>query len=202
MAKTRTATAIDLINEFGISVYEASKRAGLSPSAVYVALSSQRYLDSFHREVITPENREKLRTSFEKKFRVTPGCWIWTGTKGPKKYGIFSACGKNHVASRISYEMYKTTIPKGNVIMHMCDNPSCVNPDHLQSGTHSDNANDKVSKNRHAYGEFSPSAKLNDEKVRAIRADPRHYTVIALDYDVAAPTIRAVQLRKSWSHLK
>lgn len=88
-------------------------------------------------------------------------CWIWTGSRCPKGYGIFHAPGysktggKSVKAHAFSYEIHFGKIPaKGNgsfvrmFICHHCDNPSCVNPDHLFLGTNSDNQRDRKKKGR------------------------------------------------------
>jgi hypothetical protein len=83
----------------------------------------------------------------------TSGCWIWKGSTTTRGYGQFYS-GKMHVAHRFSYEHYKGQIPEGLIIRHVvCDNPLCVNPDHLEPGTHQDNSDDKVAKGRQATGE-------------------------------------------------
>ncbi len=89
-----------------------------------------------------------LQERFEAKFYVTPGCWIWT--KGSSHgYGSFRINGKSRPAHRVSYELYVGSIPEGQVVRHKCDNPPCVNPDHLILGTQGDNMRDAVERSRH-----------------------------------------------------
>ncbi len=66
------------------------------------------------------------------------GCWHWTGAKTDKGYGRFYLNGNKH-AHRISYELLIGPIPNGLVIDHLCRNPSCVNPAHLEPVTHVEN---------------------------------------------------------------
>lgn len=86
------------------------------------------------------------------KIRKRPGkCWPWSGNKAWGGYGKFIYLdGPATTAHRASWEVYnKKKAPKGMVICHRCDNPPCVNPDHLFLGTHKDNAMDMVAKQRH-----------------------------------------------------
>lgn len=90
--------------------------------------------------------------------RFTPepmsGCWLWDRELNHYGYGMIpTLTGKRYRlrAHRVSWELHFGEIPKGLVIMHKCDTPSCVNPEHLALGTHADNVADKVKKRRHHY---------------------------------------------------
>jgi len=98
---------------------------------------------------------ETLQQRFEGKFRVTPGCWPWTGSKTLKGYGQLRWKYNSLVASRVSYELYVGPIPEGLMVRHRCDNPSCVNPDHLELGTAADNSADMVQRGRHNNGSLA-----------------------------------------------
>lgn len=76
------------------------------------------------------------------------GCWVWTGRRHPFGYGLISRNGKPYNAHRLSYEMHVGPITDGLWVLHRCDNPPCVNPDHLFLGTQSDNMQDCKIKGR------------------------------------------------------
>lgn len=77
------------------------------------------------------------------------GCWPWTGGRLPFGYGIFQMGTGPKKAHRVSWAMAHGSVPEDLLVLHRCDNPPCVNPDHLFLGTHADNASDKMKKGRH-----------------------------------------------------
>lgn len=89
---------------------------------------------------------------FWSKVQKTDSCWLWKGAKNQFGYGFFRLGSRNEVAHRVSYNWIKGEIPSGLLVLHTCDNPSCVNPDHLFIGTHSDNMRDMYRKKRHKGG--------------------------------------------------
>lgn len=90
------------------------------------------------------------------------GCWLWTASVLHFGYGGISVGGKTMRAHRLSYQVYKGKIPNGLKVLHKCDTPLCINPDHLYLGTHEDNMRDMRIRNRTngAKGEDHPDAKL------------------------------------------
>lgn len=94
-----------------------------------------------------------------------------------------------------------TRVPIGMVVMHTCDNPRCVNPDHLRIGTQRDNIIDSIQKGR--YNTFGIQ-KLNAEQVREIRALSKQglrQKDIAVRFHIARNTVSGIVNRKSWDHL-
>jgi len=80
------------------------------------------------------------------------GCWIFAGARLPKGYGKIGVGSRGEgwmLAHRASYECFVGPVPEGMCVLHRCDNPSCVNPDHLFLGTKSDNTQDCIKKGRH-----------------------------------------------------
>ena len=79
-------------------------------------------------------------------------CWIWKGTKQKNGYGRIKVDGKSLLAHRLSYELNMSKIPNGLWVLHKCDNPKCVNPNHLFLGNRSDNMKDAFKKGRMIWG--------------------------------------------------
>ena len=101
------------------------------------------------------------------------GCWNWQRYKNHDGYGYQHWGKRMQRAHRLSYEAYNGSIPKRLHILHICDNPSCVNPEHLQAGTHLENMQDMAAKGRGngkgVSGEKHWYAKLTWVEVREIR---------------------------------
>lgn len=107
---------------------------------------------------------DNVRKRFEDKFYITPGCWIWTGSRNADGYGHFRY-GEIVKAHRFSYEMYVGEIPRGLLIRHRCANPSCVNPEHLVPGTYKENMDDRDFHQNTARGERNGKTKMTDADV-------------------------------------
>lgn len=136
-----------------------------------------------------------LKQRFEVKFRVTPGCWLWTGSRFAGGYGGIRDGDRVLRAHRVSYELYRGQIPEGLHVMHRCDNPLCVNPDHLSIGTHQDNMTDMYSKGRRiaASGLHNGAAKLGEEGYRRILASNLPSLKLAPLIGVSASRIRQIR---------
>ncbi len=85
---------------------------------------------------------------FWPKVSKTPTCWIWMGAHNEDGYGLIYIEGKMIAAHRMSWELSNGPIPPSASILHKCDNPPCVNPDHLYAGTQSDNVHDMLARGR------------------------------------------------------
>ena len=88
---------------------------------------------------------------FWDKVEKTDGCWVWTASKNRQGYGYFRFDGKMRKAHRMAWLFAIGEIPEGMMVCHSCDNPSCVNPEHLWLGTGQDNMDDMNTKGRHGF---------------------------------------------------
>lgn len=134
------------------------------------------------------------------------GCWIWLGASKANGYGHMWDGSRLEIAHRLSYRLFVGSIPDGHVVMHRCDMPCCVNPDHLTTGTPYDNMHDCIDKGRARRGRFigetNPAAKLTLADILAIRSEPRKYGYrqrLAARYGVAPGTISQIVSGETWS---
>lgn len=138
---------------------------------------------------------------FWNKVVKSSNCWKWTGAKFRGGYGNY----RGNCAHRFSYELKNGKIPKGLVACHTCDNPICVNPEHIFIGTHAQNVLDKVRKGRHPIGSKTYNSKLNEKLVIEIRKKytPRKYSMYRLskEYKVSVMVICDIIHRKRWKHV-
>jgi hypothetical protein len=145
---------------------------------------------------------------------AAPGdCWEWTGSRARFGYGRFNLrhydqpSAKNGYAvqaHRLSWEFAHGPIPPGLWVLHRCDNPPCVRPDHLFLGTVGDNVRDAVAKGRLTYEWVAgrqPKAKLTPDQVRLIRALSESGTSrneLARLFGVTPGTVRLLVQRRTW----
>ena len=156
--------------------------------------------------------RIPLIDRFEAKYIPEPnsGCWLWTAYCDVDGYGRLTKMpdenphGKRwpYGAHHIAYELFCGPVPEGMQVLHQCDVPCCVNPDHLFLGTNASNMADKVAKGRQAQGALTCSSnKLTETQILAIRADPRQHKEIAADFGVSWSNVSMIKARKTWRHV-
>lgn len=151
-----------------------------------------------------------IKERFEEKFTRTETCWIWNRLHKGRRYGQFRVGNKMMAAHRVSWTLHVGEIPKNIIIRHKCDNPRCVNPEHLELGTQQDNMKDMTSRNRQSKGEHRPNSKLLDAQIIEIRqlyatglyscADLAILYSLPV-YQRSCSTIRSIVSRKTWRHL-
>lgn len=130
------------------------------------------------------------------------GCWIWNGHLSEKGYGKFNIKSKQRIAHRVSYELFNGELKEGFFVCHQCDNPSCVNPEHLFLGTPENNVQDMLNKNRQAKGEKIARSKLTWNDVQEIRrlwnTGKYLYVDLARKFDYSAQNITKIIQNEIW----
>jgi hypothetical protein len=142
---------------------------------------------------------------FWSKVKITDffNCWIWQAGYFSNGYGAYCYNAKTRRAHRVAWEFTYGPIPKGKIVMHICDNPKCVNPNHLRIGTNRENSTDAIKKGRIPKGQRHPLAKLTADNVLEIRnrvATGISKGELAEHYGVAKGTIQDV-ITRSWQHI-
>lgn len=140
------------------------------------------------------------------KYVVDPnGCWICTSHKPDKAgYFVLSVNGRDTKMHRFMYEKNIGPIPEGLLLRHKCDVPGCINPDHLEPGTHKDNNHDKIIRGRlpNQKGERSKHSKISDYDALIIKqtiADIINY--FKDTYDLDYKTVFDIVHNKTWKHV-
>lgn len=147
-------------------------------------------------------------------------CWEWQGGRKDTGYGMFHpypGSTRTAMVHRLSWELHYGPIPLGLLVCHSCDNPPCLNPNHLFLGTVRDNVRDMISKGRGAQlvhpkgwmgggrGTALPQSKLNPDLVRTIRArnaSGESQSAIARSLGLGQPTISDIIRGVTWKHVE
>lgn len=144
-----------------------------------------------------------MEERFWKRVEKTDGCWLWTGSKAggrDGRYGTIRETGpsrKSAYTHRYSYELHHGPIPDGHVVMHTCDVPACVNPDHLLLGTQGDNVKDMDAKGRRVNTQKITDADRSEIIRRALAGEKQRS--IADDFGVSrdwVARLKMLHLRK------
>ncbi len=142
-------------------------------------------------------------------FDLSNGCIKFSGKRRGNGYGYTQFMGRQFLAHRLAYALNEYLHPdalRGVVIRHKCDNPACINVEHLEPGTQKDNANDMVSRGRSLRGEAVPNSKLTAEMVEEIKGSyiprSRHANQyqLARRFGVSQAEISHILAGKRWSY--
>lgn len=135
--------------------------------------------------------------NFWKKTDRSGDCWIWTGARNLRGYGVHSIARRQHLAHRLSYQFSKGPIPSGMGVLHQCDTPACINPAHLFLGDQAANMADCAAKER-------TTSTINAQIVRSIvraRLNGESTYRIAANHGIDQTTVSLIITGKHWKHL-
>ncbi|NEW33849.1 helix-turn-helix domain-containing protein [Nocardia cyriacigeorgica] len=131
-------------------------------------------------------------------------CWEWTGSRN-KGYGVISVSqSRVRIAHDVAWEVnHGRSLPPGMVVRHRCDNPPCVNPDHLVLGTHGDNNRDKSERGRNGYNGtgFKHLTPAQVREIRALHEDGTNMSEIARRFSRSRSTIIRVVKRQVFADI-
>jgi hypothetical protein len=110
---------------------------------------------------------------------------------------------ENHemYAHQLSDFMARGERPPDTVLLHTCDRPNCINPDHIKRGTHAENVADKMRKGRHRKGVTMPNSLLTDEIIREVLLSPLTFAQCSVKYNVSRGAIHNIRSGRSWNHV-
>jgi hypothetical protein len=163
-----------------------------------------------YKELVLHKITQKRIDRFWKYIEKKDGCWIWRGGLNSMGYGQFHiGNGKMALCHRLSWVVHRGPIDGDLCILHKCDNPKCVNPDHLFIGTMKDNMQDKANKKRNLknIGEYSCQHKLTDCEATEIRKlykrATRNFNIqsLAKKYNIGQTTVWEILNGRAWKHL-
>lgn len=158
---------------------------------------------------LPPPSAKEIK-HFWDRVQKTEYCWEWSGCKYSDGYGQIKIGGKKSRTHRVSWILHFNTLPSNLHVLHKCDNPICVNPDHLFLGTQGDNMDDKTRKGRASGGSLKGETnkgggKLSSDEVQEIR---RRYdrgkvkqSDLAIQFQISQVMVSRIILGKSWTHI-
>lgn len=163
-------------------------------------------------EMLSNDRRANLKRRFISHIDKTPGhgpkgeCWLWASKRRKDGYGLFKVGNWRIRAHRAGYELLVGLFNEELFILHSCDNPPCVNPDHMRPGTSEDNIADMLSRkrNRFAFGGRRPQAKLTETQVLEIQSlieNGGSNISIATRFSVRDTAISRIRLGQSWAYI-
>ena len=157
-----------------------------------------------HKQPFDEKYIEKTRMRLKKYSDITASlCWIWRGAANPI-YGVMYFKRRQTYAHRVSYEVSTGIDPGSFRVCHHCDNPLCINPDHLFLGTDKENMEDCRRKGRGIHGSLCTNSKLKKENVLEIRrlleSGISQYK-IAKQFGIAQTSVSGIKNGRYWKHI-
>jgi hypothetical protein len=146
-----------------------------------------------------------LEERFNHYHRKSAECWEWTGSTDANGYGRLNVEGRPILAHRISWQLHRHGITPEQHVLHRCDNPRCVRPEHLFLGDQAANNADMKAKGRFkpgvSRGEDHGGAVLDESDIRAIRASKNAPQQIADKFGISRRHVRDIRAGRVWKHI-
>jgi hypothetical protein len=182
------------------------RKQGFNSKEISLKTKVNRRSVRYYIEKLSPSERIKVNKSYKEryiKYQINEnGCHIYICKHLLKnRYPTKRVNGKKWVLSRYIYTKTNGTIPKGLVVRHKCDNPNCININHLELGTIADNTKDMVERNRSLKGVKHPRCKLNEQQVVEIFHSDESYKEISKKYDISFGAISGIKFKINWKHI-
>lgn len=153
-----------------------------------------------------PYGESHIKTAFMRSVEITPTCWLWIGSREISGYGKLSFNCVPVKAHRFSYFLFNGPFDEALGVLHKCDNPKCVNPEHLFLGDQKDNVADMLNKHRGLLGSRNGQSKLDEKTVLRIHAEfatgDWTKTALAKKYGVSRAAVQAILNGRRWTHLQ
>lgn len=130
-------------------------------------------------------------------------CWEWQGCLKSTGYGVVSRNDVQWQAHRLAW-FYVKGYDSPLWLLHRCDNPKCVNPNHLYEGTHAQNTRDAVERARYLRSEKHPQAKLTDERVREVKVllrDGKQPAEVSRVTGVKRERVQSIKDGRNWRYV-
>lgn len=173
-----------------------------------------RFIRGHNRRGVKP-NLEPVESKMKRLTEKTDGCWLWKGGRNRYGYGSLTYDNTRWLAHRLAWVLTNgIAIEKGVVVRHKCDNPTCVNPAHLELGSRLDNLQDMVSRKRQNFfgrrkqrqiGERNPAAKLTAAQVVEIRSRRKQgepLLTLATEFGISKSYVGNLVAGRKWQHLE
>ena len=129
-------------------------------------------------------------------------CWLWTAQRS-HGYGRFVFDGRGRPATHMSWKIHVRKVPDNLFLLHKCDNPPCVNPNHLYEGTAKQNMQDALQRGQYPLGERHGTSKVTEALVKEIRRRCEHEVQrrVAEELGLHESQVSRIVLRKNWRHI-
>jgi len=147
------------------SHWKINKKYGTPTPKCHCGKPSQTFVGNKGASIFCKDHEFQKRFWENVQIKDKDSCWVWVGARTEAGYGLIYFNGALEYSHRLSLKFNGIEIPPRYHACHKCDNPLCVNPSHLYAGSPQNNANDRVERDRHAYGEKHPNSKLSNEDI-------------------------------------